>query len=101
MQHNGMPTMTDAEKMFAGERLYSALQIQTSEAIDLAVMRASDAIALMSTHEITGIIVHGLLEAAMRQIMTTKMPVTLAEFEGAARLVYASCHQHEEGHRVQ
>jgi hypothetical protein len=85
------------EQVFAGERLYSALQTELDGAIYTAVVDTTGA-NLLPVHEIAGIVAHGLLEAAMRQIMATKMPCSLTEFESAARFVYASCHALEETH---
>lgn len=84
------------ERITAGERLYSGLQSEVAEAVDLAVSQAAESVRLLSSAEISGIIVHGLIETAVRQIFKTKMPCTLEQFEQAARFVYkTSCH-HEE-----
>ena len=87
----------NAEQVFAGERLYCAVTVEAAKAIGKAMAQiSSEDIRRLPLHEITGIIAHGLLEVAMRQIMVAKMPVTIDEFGMAARLVYASCHQYEE-----
>ena len=79
------------EQVFTGERLYCYLQAEVTEAIDLAVGQVAE-LQQLTLHEVAGIIAHGLMETAMRQIMAAKMPCSLAEFEAAARQVYQSCH---------
>jgi hypothetical protein len=86
----------NAEQVFAGERLYCAVTVEAAKAIGRAMAEiSSEDIRRLPLHEITGIIAHGLIEVAMRQIMAAQMPVTIDEFGMAARLVYASCHQHQ------
>jgi hypothetical protein len=85
------------EKIFAGERLHCYLQVELAEAIDLAVSQVAE-MRQLSMREITEITTIALMETAMRQVMAAKMPCTLAEFEAAARLVYLSCHQHDDTH---
>ena len=97
---NGSPGVRDEttwtkESLFAGERLYCTVQAETIEAIDLEVMKLAESRSLMSKQEIACNIAHSLMETAMRQVMATRMPVSLAQWEGAARLVYLSCHQQE------
>jgi len=92
------------EQVFTGERLYCSVTVAVGKAINEAVMevmRAAPETFLPARHEITGIVAHALLEVAMRRIMAARMSCTLAEFEAAARFVYASCHAQEQGGAAQ
>jgi hypothetical protein len=96
MKLNGSAVELKTEWNATGERLYCAVTVQAAKAIGRAMAEiSSEDIRRLPLHEITGIIAHGLIEVAMRQIMVAKMPVTIDEFGMAARLVYASCHQHQ------
>jgi hypothetical protein len=91
------------EQVFTGERLYCYLQVEVTEAIDLAVGQVAE-LQQLTLQEIAGIIAHGLLETAMRQIMAAKMPCSLSDFLNAAAQVYQSCHGldgHGDAHHQQ
>jgi hypothetical protein len=97
MQVNGERAGWSMEQVFTGERLYGHLQVEVAEAIDLAVAQVAE-LRHLTEQEVAGIIAHGLMETAMRQIMAAKMPCSMADFEAAARMVYANCHAHDEHH---
>jgi len=96
MQLNGGAAAEwSVEQVFVGERLYCGVTVAAANAVVRAV-REAEVFGHLPLNEVTGVVVHALMETAMRQIMVSKTPVSLAQFEEAARLVYVACHQHEK-----
>jgi hypothetical protein len=82
------------DQVMAGLHFYGTLQAEVAEAVGRAGSLSPHALVLLGPSEIVGVIVHGLLESAMRQILAARLTVSLADFERAARFVYrSSCHE--------